>query len=978
MRISLMAVIVSLLTLTCVLCARAQENEKQPTSAARLDGASRYVGLFDFEEAAQTTQPVPPHWLRVLHDPPARDLPEFPPWNESRYDDTFASSGAYSMMLPASGGSTRLRLSGGVIPALPDADYAMRVAVRTQGAVYSRARVAMRFLDESLVPIEGARAISKPIISEHEWTHVQLELAGRDTGAAWIQLDLELLQPDQLPSIARDPAHIPMEDFHARAWFDDVQVRQLPRIVLHTNAPGNVIFAPDAPTLTATVRDLTGESLNATISILDIDNNVLDEFQFQGVSRGEGIEWAPNLPRYGWYRAELHIESNDRTIATTILPLVWAPDTGRDEIQAPSRFGVSIENISAGQFGSINTLIRALGVGVVHLPVWDADAQLSEHDAFLNDLDESVDELLDAAKRITLTMPGMPAELAAATRIDAELPLLLTDAPAERWMGYLDPILTRFGQRVTRWQPGRSQLDRYNETDGLGTYVDTLHTILANLSPEPSIVLPWQGVDATHDSIDHADYALYLPEWVSPESVTSWIERAETLQSSVDTIVLANASNTTTTPRSRVADIVKRATLSSRGGEHVTLLEQPWDWNKNEPILGPEFAAWRTVVQELSDRTIVGHLPMPEGAYAAILSGPGGGAIVAWNEWADPELAVIDKYLGQGTLTIKDVFGNQMSAHPDAEGNHNIPLHSMPIIITGIDTNISLFRSQFTVEPPFIVSLAARHDLEIVLNNPWPLVISGTLRLQSPLEWDMTPRTQSFIIEPHGTRTLPIAATIGVGGEAGIHDVVAQIELQADTQHPVFELSTQVEVGLEHVQLTATARRSANANAGIDDVIVTLLIRNTSENPVTMNAFTIAPSFPRQQAPVSNIPPGASNASVSVSRPSTVRYASTSRSCSTDSPSSVPSISPTRRIATVLTTPGLPIGLPASATYISPRCAQPLSSSIFSIRPANSDRCFGGCDSSIGTTPYKRLMRRAAFTSDVNAMIGIRNPDRLR
>ena len=91
-----------------------------------------------------------------------------------------------------------------------------------------------------------------------------------------------------------------------------------------------------------------------------------------------------------------------------------------------------------------------------------------------------------------------------------------------------------------------------------------------------------------------------------------------------------------------------------------------------------------------------------------------------------------------------------------------------------------------------------------------------------------------------------------------LHDIVAQIELQADTKHPVFLLATQVEVGLEHVDLTATARRTPSPRGGHDDVVVTLLIRNTSEKSITMNAFTIAPSFPRQQAPVSNIPPGAS------------------------------------------------------------------------------------------------------------------------
>ncbi|MFG0256461.1 MAG: hypothetical protein ACF8GE_00995 [Phycisphaerales bacterium JB043] len=855
MRATLLAISVVILWASSI---GGQSTEPSTGEVVRPGGATRYVGTFDFEEASGTTQPVPPHWLRVLHNPPARILPEFPAWNESRYDDSLAYSGEHSMMLPVSGGSTRLRLSGGVIPALPDADYALSVMVRTQGMVHARARVAMRFLDESLTPIEDAEAHSEPLRSEHDWMNVHLELPGREVGAAWIQVDLEVLQPDQFQGVVLDETAIPEEDFHARAWFDDVTVRQLPRIVLSTNSRTNVIIAPDVPRLVATVRDLTGESLNATIRIFDLDDRVVDEFGFRGVSRGEGIEWTPTIPRFGWYRAELHIESNMRTIATTNLPFVWAPVSGRDAMDAPSRFGVTVETIGTPQFEFLEPLIEALGIGSIHLPIWDVDAPLIEHDEYLNELDAGVDTLLDSGKNVTLTMPAIPHELSAITRVDRQMPLLLTDAPAQRWMSYLDPILTRFGQRVTHWRPGGSRLDRYTEIEALDHYVGALHAILANLSPEPSIVLPWHAVDSTPDSVPHAKYSLYLPSWLASQSITSLLDRRNDGASQVDSVVLARPEDSETSHRARVSDVVKRAVLSCADPSATILLEQPWSWEKSQAMLRPEFAAWRTIVRELSDRQIVGMMPMPDGAYAAILSGPGGGAIVAWNEWANPQDAIIDKYLGQGTLTIHDVFGNHVERSPDDNGNHRIELDTMPIIITGIDTNICLFRSQFLVEPAFIISQAARHELEIVLNNPWPLVISGTIRLQSPGEWGMTPRTQSFIIEPHGTRRLPLAATIGVGGEAGVHSVIAMIELQADTKHPVFELSTQVEVGLEHVQLTATARRSPNQNGGPDDVMVTMLIRNTSDEPVTMNAFTIAPSFPRQQAPVSNVPPGAS------------------------------------------------------------------------------------------------------------------------
>jgi hypothetical protein len=858
MRRALHGIVVSaLLGFTCLALA-VQEESSSTDSVVRPNAATRYVGSFDFEEAAQTTQPVPPHWLRVLHNPPVRDLPDFPSWNDSRYDDTFASSGSFSMKLPVRGGSTRLRLSGGVLPALPDADYAVSVSVRTQGLVYARARVVVRFLDETLTPVPDAYVASELLRAETGWKHINLELPGRERNAAWIQIDLEVLQPAVMPGATPDKTRILRQDFDGAAWFDDVQIRQLPRIMLRTNSPGNVVFAPDTPALTATVRDLTGESLRATIRIYDIDEVMLSEYTFLGVSHGEGVEWRPKLPRFGWYRAELRIESDGKSVAQTDLPFVWAPTVGREPLETPSRFGISLNNIVAGQFHVVEPLVESLGAGSVHVPVWDIDASLADHLKHLNELDAAVEGLLNSGKRVTLTMPGIPRELAAIAQIDPRMPLLLTDVPTSRWAPYLDPVLTRFGQRVTQWQPGSAGLDLYHDLGSLSEYVSALYEVLAHLSPEPSIVLPWQAVDRFQGPVQFATRSVFVPSWLPPRAVESLLELSKQRGSQLESIVLGNSPLTDTSARARVADVVKRAVFSSHSDANTILLEQPWGWTKQQPILKPEFAAWRTVIDQLSDRHIVGMLPMPDGAFAAIMSGSGGGAIVAWNEWADPKEAVVDEYLGQGTLTIHDVFGNKLSVNPDSAGNHHIQLHSMPIIITGINTNISLFRSLFRVEPSFVISLAARHELEITLTNPWPLVISGTIRIQSPEAWDMTPRSQTFIIEPHGTRSLPVAATIGVGGEAGIHDVVAQIDLQADTKHPVFKLSTQVEVGLENVQLTATARRSASTSGGVDNVIVSLLVRNTSDSPLTMNAFAIAPSFPRQQAPVSNVPPGAS------------------------------------------------------------------------------------------------------------------------
>jgi Trk-type K+ transport system membrane component len=39
------------------------------------------------------------------------------------------------------------------------------------------------------------------------------------------------------------------------------------------------------------------------------------------------------------------------------------------------------------------------------------------------------------------------------------------------------------------------------------------------------------------------------------------------------------------------------------------------------------------------------------------------------------------------------------------------------------------------VEPPFLAARAERHEVEIVIQNPWPIGITGRLRLAEPVEW---------------------------------------------------------------------------------------------------------------------------------------------------------------------------------------------------------------------------------------------------
>jgi len=823
----------------------------------RPEAAERLVGRFDFERNDAHLEPVPMHWVRRV-DTHERPLPGYPVWNESGFDGSMAYRGDSSVVLPTRGGSAALRLSGGVLAVMPGADYVVTAQVRTQGLTHARARMTARLLDESLDPLPGGAVSTEPLRSPDAWRELRVELKGDRPRGAWIQIDLELLQPEQYLQTPPGEHELRLEDFNGRAWFDEVQVRQLPRVTLATNSPVNYILAPDTPTLTARVLDLTGERLTGRMLVRDIDGRVVDHHQFDASSRGAGVSWSPEVPQFGWYDATLLIESGGERVARTDLAFIFGPARPAPTGATNSRFGLIATRAEEQQLDRLRALIEVIDAGRVQLPLRsEADGE-EAFERRLEALDPIVAHLLDRGKRVTLTLDGRMAdgqgEQATALQLSTRAPLRLSD--------WLDPALVRFGQRIHRWQAGVTGEIGPSEEPDLPEKLASLEHVLSRLSPEPVVSLPWPGTRTVDPAVaSSASLTLGVPAAAPPASVDDYFAMWREAGAEELVAVLERAPERASTPRSRVVDLAKRAVFASTDGAPPIAIADPWTWKGASPSPAPEAGAWRTLIERLAGRTVIGALPAPEGATALILSAAPGadpsaaapaGAIVAWRDWADPDEAILEGYLGADRLVVTDLFGNERIVAAGADGAHHVRLGQTPVFIDGVDERIAAFRGAFRVEPRFLESIAARHDLELVIPNVWNAPISGRVRVVEPAHWDVSPRVQRFSAQPGEAARLPIVATLGVGEEAGRHRIVVELDLLADGEHPLFTVDAPVEVGLADVTMTATARIAQ------DDIFLTMLVTNTSDRRVTMTAFSTAPGFARQQAPISGLEPGAS------------------------------------------------------------------------------------------------------------------------
>lgn len=831
----------------------------------RPPGARRQVRVFDFEERNVNFEDVPMHWFRVVDDGSAPDAGR-PAWNRAGFDSRVRYSGAWSVRLPTKGGGTLLRLGPGVAPAIPGASYVITAKARTEGLTHARARLVARLLDARREPVPGSEARGPLLQTAGRWGDTSVHIPGDFAGAAWIQIDLELVQPSRAPGGARG---LVFEDVRGGAWFDDVVVQQLPRVELRTESPGNVVVAPEEPAIVTTVHDLTGESLRGRIELRDLAGGLEASHDFDVAWGGRPTTWKPPLTKFGWRRATLEVASAEGVVSRSTLDFVYAPEPDRTDLAEAGRFELVLTDLRSARERNLGEVVRRAQTGAVRAPIWSAlSAPVEDTPRAVEELASFIEPLLDRRQHVTFTLgdgPDPGAERAAAE--------LLADSASE-WTARMEPLLTRFGQRVRRWQMGATSSDLAPFRPRAVNEAERLEQSLAQLAPEPTVLLPWPAEVALSAHAASGGVTLDVPYSFHPDGLSAlartWPQGADV------TMVLQPQPASLVGRRGSVIDLVRRTVEAWRLQPRAIAFRQPWSFAETATEIAggeegarasggrpapamptPEFAIVRQLVERLADRRIVAQAPAADGVVAYVLEGPGPDAIVAWNERAQPENAVIRAYLTEGPVRVHDMFGNARTVEMSG-GLHEVKVGVEPVFIEGVDVELARFRAMVRVEPAFVPSTAERHELRVVLDNPWPVSLSGKMRVAEPAHWKITPRVQSFTIGPGKSEGLRFEASFGVAEEAGAAQMELELELSADRQYPPIRIRPALEIGLPYVQLTPSYRIE-RSEAGESDVVVTLVITNVGERPLTMQAFALAPGFAREQAPVSDLAPAESS-----------------------------------------------------------------------------------------------------------------------
>ncbi len=839
----------------------------QPTAV------SRTLRSVDFEERQLgNVEELPMHWLKVE----GQGLPHYV---NGRLSTDRTRSGQYSFRFDLNGGSLIYRYDPRQIPVQVGAHYRVRVYVQTTQLAHARARMTAYFTDIDCRPIESSIEHSELYREEAgrgegAWHELSIQLSADDPSAAYLCVELELLQPVQYRAQTLGERELFRQDIRGSAWFDDLSVAQVPHVELSTEVAGNVFRRKTPLRLVVRVNDRFMEDLAGQLQVYDAAGK--EVYQHSGALDVAGAKVVGpgtkqlmlDLPELapGWYRATLAIQSGGHFLGEKSLELVRLADNG--VVRPDGRFGVIATELSPEGWGLLPQVLPYLSAGRVKLAIWSRDADIQEMNA------DRFDRLLEQLGELGITPTGClidpPPKMA--KKIGGEDWSNLLKAQPSAWQPELAYLVARHANHLDRWQLGADGSSAFVSNPAMRQVYEEVYGQFAKLVPNPDLAMPWPAwYELSGGEARPATVALSVPTSVLPEQLPLYIrdsglgirdsghEGGNHLSLSLQVLDAGTYGRTV-----RIRDYVERIVYALAGGAQRIDLPLPLTVQKEggQLVCRPDelLGVLHTVVGTLSGATYQGKVPIAEGVEAFLFDRRGEGILVLWDKSNAMRIKQLPLRLGNRPVRL-DLWGN---ATPLLQANGRVQpgraksadndsllvnLGPMPIFLLDIDGRLAQLRASVGIDRPLVESSFEPHRRHLRFTNPYPQAISGTVKLVAPAGWILNPPTSGFNLNPGETFDRELTIEFPYNSYAGSKTIQAQFTVQADHASS-FTVPITLRLGLSDVGMQSLALRDGK------DVVVQQIISNYGEAPINYNAFAIVPGQARQERLVINLAPG--------------------------------------------------------------------------------------------------------------------------
>ena len=807
-------------------------------SSQVLASQKQKVEFFGFEEASAFHSPLPKPFFRILS---SNGRPGFPDFGDVHVEDSAASTGAWSLKFTLDGAPIGVGISRARIPIFPQSLYEVRTRVRTSGLDQARAVLTVRLLNRDGHEIPGTARSSEGVRTRGEWATLSVQPPIEIAEAVDLIFELHVEQGTR-------------PDISGEVWFDDIEVWQLPRMVLETIPATGICRYPESPVLRAEIRDLTTGGLSAVLRTRDLDGAIIDERDI-AISRGSTVvtESLDGLP-IGWYLSELELLDDREVIASMrqtvcLLP----PDRSSREGYRPPFFGVAMPADHSFDVLHDGLMIDALEPDYAVIPIWQdgAPAELDiERSAFFNTI---VDILHARQVEPVFELAAIPQDLQIkGVSLDSDQICALLSSPEEASL-HLLPWMAEFGDEVSRWRI-RNEVPQ-DAAEVLRTIANT-RVIASEFVAAPQIELHPSSSGFAGVSPPPELDGILMVESVDMRDRLDAVSPAETTSSNASRVVhFSSKHSRRLSPRTEANSSAREFVQYWADGAQRIEFTAPWNPSSRASIRGvdPGGFAFEIVSSHLSGNPPRVEVPLGRGLKAVLASDTDDPILVAWS-LDGPALMEIDE--SAGDLSIMHVDGS--SDHfPYQSGNRLLEIGESPVFIRGFDPQIALFRAGVELEPGIIEAATGLHDCTLRVFNPWSESIDVRLRPVGPGNFQFQPRSRSVTISAGQEVYVPFAFSYPRMQMEGPVDLRIEVEVEGKQS---FKATLLVPSSIESTRMALnTTWRMSHAQDGTENgILVTVEANNTGSTPLFLKAFSQAIGYPPMRRALPKINPGES------------------------------------------------------------------------------------------------------------------------
>lgn len=816
---------------------------------------NRVLRSIDFEERGLgNNESLPMHWSKAVG-------PTLPPYVNGYLTTDRAHSGKYSFRFDLNGGSLIYRYDPGQIKVMAGAHYRVECYVATTVMPRARARLTAYLTDLDYHPILSSVVHSEPYTASDAnegWKKMSIEVAADNPRAAYLVIELGLLQPNMYAQSSLGQRALFTQDINGSAWFDDITVSQIPQVQISTEAPGNIFKRGQTPKLDVLVNDRFTDDLAAQLIVRNAkgdavyqrsDASEMAQAQQLGPGKRKMTLVLPNDMEPGWYEASLVMSSNGVLVGDQKIDFILLADEGAAVPDA--RFGMIATSLPFAGWGELPQILPFLGAGRVKLAVWSKAGNIQQMDS------GAFDSLLSELSELNITPTACLLELPpdVAERVGTDKWTGILRCSSDMWQPELAFMISRHANHLDRWQLGDDGTDAFVTDPAMRAVYARVYAEFANLMDKPDLAMPWPSWYEMQGELP-ATVALNVPPSVLPAQIPLYMEELKGKEGHNLSLSLQLLDAGKYGRELQISDLAQRVIYALSADATRIDLPLPYtaEHDGDEVVKQPSelLMIERTLITTLGGATYRGQVPVADGVEAFLFDKNGTGILALWDRGSDTTAKQLVLNTGSRPMRV-DLWGNATplvaTSGDQTEGAIRLDIGPMPIFLIDIDGSLAQLRASVHFDNNLIESSFEPHNRHLIFTNPYKQVITGSLRLRPQPGWTVTPPTFVFNLNPGETFDREVQIEFPYNSLGGPKQITADFTVQAD-KSATFSVPVPLKLGLSDVGMQTLAIRDGK------DVEVQQVISNYGDKPIDYTAFAVFPGQARQERLVTQLGPG--------------------------------------------------------------------------------------------------------------------------